>query len=156
MKFATESKMKTWRQAIELQRKKLAQPVPEPKEFPNPDSVTLPPLPQAPLPRNLQNYYQAKWPADLAGRSVRPPPAMALNSSDTSVAQQHSRSYSTPDINAHTGDRSLPINTVNSQIPALPGLTPHQHHPSRSPILIAPPRLGLRPPIKNESDENWL
>jgi hypothetical protein len=185
MKFATESKMKTWYQAIELQRKKLARPVPEPEEIPktgfswmgdhlapipNPNAepsdddsvedyfatVTQPPLPQAPLPRNPVQYYQAKWPADLVGRSVRPPPAMAMNSSHTSVAQQHSRSYSNPDINAHTGDRSLQTNTMNSQIPALPGITPHQHHPSRSPILVAPPRLSLRPLIKDESDQNWL
>jgi len=188
MKFATESKMKTWYQAIDHQRERLAHPDPDPemKEIlssdwtwmrdhvaliPNPyaessddDSdedyhatVTQPPLPQFPLPRNpIQNYAHQKSQADLAGPSVRPHPAMASNSSYMSVAQQHSRSYSTPDINAHPGDRSLPISTMNSQIPALPGTTPHQHRPSRSPILIAPPRLGLRPPIKTESDENWL
>ena len=120
-------------------------------------TVTQPPLPQVPLPRNpIQNYSYQKSQADLAGPSVPIPPSMASNSSHASVAQQHSRSSSTPDINAHTGDRSLPINTMNSQIPVLPGITPHQHHPSRSPILIAPPRLGLRPLIKDESDENWL
>jgi hypothetical protein len=37
MKFGTESKMRTWDQAIDLQRKKLAQPVPEPKEIPKAD-----------------------------------------------------------------------------------------------------------------------
>jgi hypothetical protein len=37
MKFATESKMKTWYQAIDLQRKMLARSDPEPKEITNAD-----------------------------------------------------------------------------------------------------------------------
>lgn len=37
MKFATESKMKTWYQATDFQRKMVARFDPEPKEIPNPD-----------------------------------------------------------------------------------------------------------------------
>ncbi len=165
MKFATESKMKTWYQAIDLQKKVLAHPIPNPyAEPPSDDSDdsdegssapnTQPPRPKSPLPRNpIQNYSYQNSQADIAVPSVRAPPAMASNSSHASVAQQHNRSYSTPDINTHNEDRSLGNSTMASQVPAIPGITPHQHHPSRSSILIAPPRLGLRPLIKADSDE---
>jgi hypothetical protein len=181
MKFATESKMKTWYQAIDLQRKLLANPIPEPEEIPktgfslmgdhlapipNPyaepsddDSdedyfatVTQPPLPQAPLPWNpVQNYSYPKPQADLAGPPVPLPPSMASNSSQTNVIQQENR-WSAPDIYNHNGSRPLPNDAVTRQVPANPGIPPRLYHPSRSTILTAPPRLGLRPLLKDEAD----
>lgn len=183
MKFATESKMKIWYQAIDLQRNKLAHPVTEPKEIPNPDwawtrdhmapipnpyadasddnsdegyfaTDTQPSHPRLPPPRvPIQNYSYPKSQADLAGPSVPLPPPMASNSSQANVVQQENR-YKAPDVYSRNRSRPLPNDAITSQVPANPGIPTHLYHPSRSPILMAPPRLGLRPLIKDASDEN--
>jgi len=46
--------------------------------------------------------------------------------SQSSVAQQRSRSYSTPDINAQTGVRRP--GPPSGPVPAVPGIPPHLHH----------------------------
>lgn len=65
----------------------------------------------------------------MNGRNPQRPslPAMGLQSSQASVAQQRSRSYSTPDVNAQNGGRRLPNGTMSSQVPAVPGIPPHLH-----------------------------
>lgn len=166
MKFATESKMRTWEQAIKLQREKLAHPVPKPEEipktdfpwmkdhmapFPNPyadalddDSdddyfatVAQPSQPRVPPPRfPIQNYSYPKPQADLAGYPGPLPPSNRY----TAPAMPRNRS------------QPLPDDAITSQIPPVPAIPPHFYHPSRSPILMAPPRLGLRPLLEDEAD----
>ncbi|KAG9239713.1 BcCDC24, RhoGEF protein [Amylocarpus encephaloides] len=64
----------------------------------------------------------------MNGRTPQRPslPAMASQSSQ-SAAQQRSRSYSTPDINAQNGVRRLPNGSTSSQVPAVPGIPAHLH-----------------------------
>ncbi|KAF8856849.1 hypothetical protein BDZ45DRAFT_745029 [Acephala macrosclerotiorum] len=86
---------------------------------------TAPAMPRAPS-RGSQN------PADAYRGPQRPSlPAMA-SQNQASVAQQRSRSYSTPDINAQAGGRRLPNGSISSQhVPAVPGIPPHlQGHPA--------------------------
>ncbi|PQE08515.1 guanine-nucleotide exchange factor cdc24 protein [Rutstroemia sp. NJR-2017a BBW] len=71
------------------------------------------------------NAYQ------MNGRTPQRPslPAMA-SQSQAAAAQQRSRSYSTPDINAQPGARRLPngtISTQQGQVPAVPGIPAHLH-----------------------------
>jgi cell division control protein 24 len=86
---------------------------------------TAPAMPRAPS-RGSQTAAEAY---QMNGRTPQRPslPAMASNSSQASVAQQRSRSYSTPDINAQNGGRRLPNGTMSSQVPAVPGIPPHLH-----------------------------
>ena len=69
------------------------------------------------------NAYQ------MNGRTPQRPslPAMASQPSQASVAQQRSRSYSTPDINAQNGTRRLPNGAQSGPVPAVPGIPPHLH-----------------------------
>jgi cell division control protein 24 len=69
------------------------------------------------------NAYQ------MNGRTPQRPslPAMASQASQASVAQQRSRSYSTPDINAQNGNRRLPNGPPSGPVPAVPGIPPHLH-----------------------------
>jgi cell division control protein 24 len=68
------------------------------------------------------NAYQ------MNGRTPQRPslPAMA-SQSQASVAQQRSRSYSTPDINAQNGQRRLPNGAPSGPVPAVPGIPAHLH-----------------------------
>lgn len=86
---------------------------------------TAPAMPRAPS-RGSQTAADAY---QMNGRTPQRPslPAMASNSSQASVAQQRSRSYSTPDIIAQNGGRRLPNGTMTSQVPAVPGIPPHLH-----------------------------
>lgn len=65
----------------------------------------------------------------MNGRTPQRPslPAMASQSSQASVAQQRSRSYSTPDINAQNGTRRLPNGAPSGPVPAVPGIPAHLH-----------------------------
>ncbi|KAG9249232.1 hypothetical protein BJ878DRAFT_485325 [Calycina marina] len=67
------------------------------------------------------NQYQ------MNGRTAQRPslPAMAPGSTQ-SLAQQRSRSYSTPDINAQPGQRR-PGPPPSGPVPAVPGIPPHLH-----------------------------
>lgn len=67
------------------------------------------------------NAYQ------MNGRTPQRPslPAMASQNSQASVAQQRSRSYSTPDINAQNGVRRP--GPPSGPVPAVPGIPPHLH-----------------------------
>jgi cell division control protein 24 len=69
------------------------------------------------------NAYQ------MNGRTPQRPslPAMASQSSQASVAQQRSRSYSTPDINGQNGTRRLPNGAPSGPVPAVPGIPAHLH-----------------------------
>ena len=69
------------------------------------------------------NTYQ------MNGRTPQRPslPAMASQPTQASVAQQRSRSYSTPDINAQNGARRLPNGPPSGPVPAVPGIPPHLH-----------------------------
>lgn len=85
---------------------------------------TAPAMPRAPS-RGSQT------PIDAYGMNGRQPqrpslPAMASTSQAVSVAQQRSRSYSTPDINAQNGSRR-PNGAPGSQVPAVPGIPAHLH-----------------------------
>ncbi|CAD6445466.1 eb4a9a79-5adb-418e-80e2-96be347af312 [Sclerotinia trifoliorum] len=67
----------------------------------------------------------------MNGRTPQRPslPAMA-SQSQAAAAQQRSRSYSTPDINAQQGVRRLPngaMSTPQGQVPAVPGIPAHLH-----------------------------
>lgn len=67
----------------------------------------------------------------MNGRTPQRPslPAMA-SQSQAAAAQQRSRSYSTPDINAQQGVRRLPngaLSTPQGQVPAVPGIPAHLH-----------------------------
>ena len=68
------------------------------------------------------NQYQ------MNGRAAQRPslPAMAPGSTQASLAQQRSRSYSTPDINAQPGQRR-PGPPPSGPVPAVPGIPPHLH-----------------------------
>ncbi len=107
-----------------------------------------------PFPRQGQGIPQSGWePPDYSGRYTAPAmprapsrgsqtpidpygmnrqpqrpslPAMP-QSSQTGAANQRSRSYSTPDINAQTGGRRLPNGQANTQVPAVPGIPAHLH-----------------------------
>ena len=63
----------------------------------------------------------------MNGRTPQRPslPAMASQNSQTSIAQQRSRSYSTPDINAQNGGRRP--GPPSGPVPAVPGIPPHLH-----------------------------
>ncbi|TGO10328.1 hypothetical protein BTUL_0138g00150 [Botrytis tulipae] len=69
----------------------------------------------------------------MNGRTPQRPslPAMATSSqAAAAAAQQRSRSYSTPDINAQQGVRRLPngaLSTPQGQVPAVPGIPAHLH-----------------------------
>lgn len=84
---------------------------------------TAPAMPRAPS-RDSQgapgNYQQN-------GRNPQRPslPAMASQSSQAALAQQRSRSYSTPDINGTPG--SVRRMTNGGTVPAVPGIPPHLH-----------------------------
>lgn len=67
------------------------------------------------------NAYQ------MNGRTPQRPslPAMASHNSQTSISQQRSRSYSTPDINAQNGVRRP--GPPSGPVPAVPGIPPHLH-----------------------------
>ncbi|TAQ85287.1 hypothetical protein B7494_g6381 [Chlorociboria aeruginascens] len=70
------------------------------------------------------NAYQ------MNGRTPQRPslPAMASNSSQSSISQQRSRSYSTPDINAPNGNVNRRTqNGSNGNVPAVPGIPAHLH-----------------------------
>jgi cell division control protein 24 len=86
---------------------------------------TAPAMPRAPS-RGSQTAADAY---QMNGRSSQRPslPAMAPQASQASVAQQRSRSYSTPDINAQNGGRRIPNGAMSSQVPAVPGIPPHLH-----------------------------
>ncbi|KAH6673238.1 Pleckstrin homology domain-containing protein [Halenospora varia] len=86
---------------------------------------TAPAMPRAPS-RGSQTPMDAYG---MNGRTPQRPslPAMASNSSQASLAQQRSRSYSTPDINAQNGIRRLPNGATSSQVPAVPGIPAHLH-----------------------------
>ncbi len=88
----------------------------------DPNRNTAPAMPRAPS-RGSQTPMDAYH---MNGRSAqRPslPPAPSQSS-----AQQRSRSYSTPDINAQTGGRRLPNGSISgSQVPAVPGIPAHLH-----------------------------
>lgn len=64
----------------------------------------------------------------MNGRTPQRPslPAMASQNSQASVAQQRSRSYSTPDINAQNGLRRAGP-PPSGPVPAVPGIPPHLH-----------------------------
>jgi cell division control protein 24 len=65
--------------------------------------------------------------SQINGRNPQRPslPAMASqSSSQASLAQQRSRSYSTPDINGPNGGRRM---TNGGTVPAVPGIPPHLH-----------------------------
>ena len=63
----------------------------------------------------------------MNGRTPQRPslPAMASQNSQASVAQQRSRSYSTPDINAQVGARRP--GPPSGPVPAVPGIPAHLH-----------------------------
>ncbi|TGO44515.1 hypothetical protein BOTNAR_0807g00010 [Botryotinia narcissicola] len=70
----------------------------------------------------------------MNGRTPQRPslPAMATSSqAAAAAAQQRSRSYSTPDINAQQGVRRLPNGALSTpqgqQVPAVPGIPAHLH-----------------------------
>lgn len=67
----------------------------------------------------------------MNGRTPQRPslPAMPHNSAQAqAAAQQRSRSYSTPDINAQqAGTRRLPNGTISNPVPAVPGIPAHLH-----------------------------
>jgi len=66
-------------------------------------------------------------PYPIGSRSAQRPslPAMAQGNSQASLAQQRSRSYSTPDINAQPGNRRTA--PPSGPVPAVPNLPPHLH-----------------------------
>jgi cell division control protein 24 len=73
------------------------------------------------------NAYQ------MNGRTPQRPslPAMASGSSQASISQQRSRSYSTPDVNAQNGNRRAPSGPPPSgPVPAVPGIPSYLQHPS--------------------------
>jgi cell division control protein 24 len=86
---------------------------------------TAPAMPRAPS-RGSQTPLDAY---QMNGRTPQRPslPAMASNSSQASVAQQRSRSYSTPDINVQGPRQRLPNGAPNNQVPAVPGIPAHLH-----------------------------
>jgi len=85
---------------------------------------TAPAMPRAPS-RGSQTPMDAY---QMNGRTPQRPslPAMA-STTQASVAQQRSRSYSTPDINAQNGSRRIPNGAPGSQVPAVPGIPAHLH-----------------------------
>lgn len=85
---------------------------------------TAPAMPRAPS-RGSQNPMDAY---QMNGRTPQRPslPAMA-SQSQASVAQQRSRSYSTPDINIQNGVRRLPNGAPSGPVPAVPGIPAHLH-----------------------------
>ncbi|KAL2070103.1 hypothetical protein VTL71DRAFT_14783 [Oculimacula yallundae] len=86
---------------------------------------TAPAGPRAPS-RGSQNPTDAY---QMNGRTPQRPslPAMASNSAQQTAAQQRSRSYSTPDINAQSGSRRLPNGAISGPVPAVPGIPAHLH-----------------------------
>jgi cell division control protein 24 len=73
------------------------------------------------------NAYQ------MNGRTPQRPslPAMASGSSQASVSQQRSRSYSTPDVNGQNGNRRPPNGPPPSgPVPAVPGIPSYLQHPN--------------------------
>jgi cell division control protein 24 len=69
---------------------------------------------------------------NMSNRSAQRPslPAMAQGNSQASIAQQRSRSYSTPDINAQPGNRRSgppPTGPPSGPVPAVPNLPSHIH-----------------------------
>ncbi|CCU75237.1 Guanine-nucleotide exchange factor Cdc24 [Blumeria hordei DH14] len=84
---------------------------------------TAPAAPRAPS-RGSQNNCDS-YP--MNSRTPQRPSLPAMSSqSQTSFAQQRSRSYSTPDINVQNGLRRLPNGSL-SQVPAVPGIPSHLH-----------------------------
>jgi cell division control protein 24 len=80
---------------------------------------TAPAMPRAPS-RGSQTPMDAY---QMNGRSSQRPSLPAVPS-----AQQRSRSYSTPDINAQIGARRLPNGSISGQqVPAVPGIPAHLH-----------------------------
>ncbi|PVH79665.1 hypothetical protein DL98DRAFT_214754 [Cadophora sp. DSE1049] len=86
---------------------------------------TAPAGPRAPS-RGSQNPPDAY---QMNGRTPQRPslPAMASQSAQQTAAQQRSRSYSTPDINAQNGTRRLPNGSISGPVPAVPGIPAHLH-----------------------------
>merc|ERR1711939_831296 len=86
---------------------------------------TAPAGPRAPS-RGSQNPPDAY---QMNGRTPQRPslPAMASQSAQQTAAQQRSRSYSTPDINAQNGTRRLPNGSISGPVPAIPGIPAHLH-----------------------------
>ncbi len=86
---------------------------------------TAPAMPRVPS-RGSQTAADAY---QMNGRTPQRPslPVMASQSPQASVAQQRSRSYSTPDINAQNGVRRVPNGAPSGQVPAVPGIPAHLH-----------------------------
>ncbi|KAH7397552.1 BcCDC24, RhoGEF protein [Cadophora sp. MPI-SDFR-AT-0126] len=86
---------------------------------------TAPAGPRAPS-RGSQNPPDAY---QMNGRTPQRPslPAMASQPAQQTAAQQRSRSYSTPDINAQNGTRRLPNGSISGPVPAVPGIPAHLH-----------------------------
>ncbi|KAK8909049.1 hypothetical protein QC760_003388 [Botrytis cinerea] len=84
-------------------------------------------------PRERENGSVSGPSYQMNGRTPQRPslPAMATSSqAAAAAAQQRSRSYSTPDINAQQGVRRLPngaLSTPQGQVPAVPGIPAHLH-----------------------------
>ncbi|TEY43934.1 hypothetical protein BOTCAL_0360g00080 [Botryotinia calthae] len=86
------------------------------------------------VPTDRGSYGSVSGPSyQMNGRTPQRPslPAMATSSqAAAAAAQQRSRSYSTPDINAQQGVRRLPngaLRTPQGQVPAVPGIPAHLH-----------------------------
>ncbi|KAK0107953.1 hypothetical protein ONS96_003737 [Cadophora gregata f. sp. sojae] len=94
----------------------------EPADY---NRYTAPAGPRAPS-RGSQNPADAY---QMNGRTPQRPslPAMASQSAQQTAAQQRSRSYSTPDINAQNGTRRLPNGSISGPVPAVPGIPAHLH-----------------------------
>ncbi|KAH7346862.1 BcCDC24, RhoGEF protein [Rhexocercosporidium sp. MPI-PUGE-AT-0058] len=94
----------------------------EPADY---NRYTAPAGPRAPS-RGSQNPPDAY---QMNGRTPQRPslPAMASQSAQQTAAQQRSRSYSTPDINAQNGTRRLPNGSISGPVPAVPGIPAHLH-----------------------------
>lgn len=95
-----------------------------PQTWEDHNRYTAPAMPRAPS-RGSQTPMDAY---QMNGRTPQRPslPVMA-SQQPASVAQQRSRSYSTPDINGQNGNRRLPNGAHAGPVPAVPGIPPHLH-----------------------------
>ena len=86
---------------------------------------TAPAMPRAP-----SRDGPSPNPNSMNGRNPRGPSLPAMASRNSDAQQQRSRSYSTPDINAQPGSQPRSRQPSQGQIPAVPGIPQHLHHPA--------------------------
>ncbi|KAI9648774.1 Guanine nucleotide exchange factor for Cdc42p [Ciborinia camelliae] len=103
------------------------QPTPQGSWGEDNNRYTAPAIGRAPSRESQNSVSGASY--QMGGRTPQRPslPAM-VSQTQAAAAQQRSRSYSTPDINAQQGVRRLPngaMSTPQGQVPAVPGIPAH-------------------------------